>query len=85
MKEGVYLIDLARGGIVCESALIQALNSGKVRAAAVDVFESEPSDNTELLCHPKVSVTPHIGASTYEAQKNIGTEVVERLVDRLHG
>lgn len=85
MKEGVYLIDLARGGIVCESALIEALNSGKVRAAAVDVFESEPSDNTELLCHPKVSVTPHIGASTYEAQKNIGTEVVERLVDRLHG
>lgn len=85
MKDGVYLIDLARGGVVCESALLKALNSGKVRAAAVDVFESEPSDNKELLCHPKVSVTPHIGASTYEAQKNIGTEVVERLVDRLHG
>ncbi len=85
MKDGVYLIDLARGGIVCERALIEALNSGKVRAAAVDVFECEPSDNTELLCHPKVSVTPHIGASTYEAQKNIGTEVVERLVDRLYG
>lgn len=85
MKDGVYLIDLARGGVVCEGALLKALNSGKVKAAAVDVFENEPSDNKELLCHPKVSVTPHIGASTFEAQKNIGTEVVERLVERLNG
>lgn len=77
MKDGAYLINCARGGVVDEKALIEALDSGKVAAAGVDVFEKEPTDNTALINHPKVSSTPHIGASTKEAQKRIGAEVVE--------
>lgn len=77
MKDGSYLINCARGGVVDEKALIDALDSGKVAAAGIDVFEKEPTDNTALVNHPKVSVTPHIGASTKEAQKRIGAEVVE--------
>lgn len=77
MKDGVYLINCARGGVVDEAALLDALNSGKVAAAGVDVFEKEPTDNTALINHPKVSSTPHIGAATSEAQKRIGAEVVD--------
>ncbi len=77
MRDGVCLINTARGGVVDEKALINALNSGKVMAAAVDVFEKEPTRNAELYTHPKVSVTPHIGASTREAQARIGQEVVD--------
>lgn len=76
MKDGVYIINAARGGVVDEKALLEALNSGKVAGAGVDVFETEPTENSELLNHPNVSVTPHIGASTKEAQKRIGLEVV---------
>ena len=76
MKDGAYLINCARGGVVCEKALIEALNNGKLAGAAVDVFEEEPTKNEELVKHPKVSVTPHIGASTMEAQMRIGEEVV---------
>lgn len=77
MKDGVYLVNTARGGVVCEESLIKALNSGKVAAAAIDVFEEEPTKNETLYTHSKVSVTPHIGASTKEAQARIGVEVVE--------
>ncbi|MCT4564215.1 MAG: D-2-hydroxyacid dehydrogenase [Maledivibacter sp.] len=77
MKDGVYIINTARGGVICEKALIKALDSGKVAAAAVDVFEEEPTKNEVLYTHPKVSVTPHIGASTKEAQARIGVEVVD--------
>ncbi|MDD2370528.1 MAG: D-2-hydroxyacid dehydrogenase [Firmicutes bacterium] len=79
MKDGTYLINCARGGVVDEAALLDALNSGKVAAAGIDVFEKEPTDNIALINHPKVSVTPHIGASTSEAQKRIGAEVVELI------
>lgn len=77
MKDGVYLVNCARGGVVDEAALIAALDSGKVAAAAVDVFEAEPTKNEALYTHPKVSMTPHIGASTAEAQKRIGEEIVD--------
>lgn len=77
MKDCVYLVDLARGGVVSEEALLRALNSGKVKAAALDVFEEEPTKNMELVCHPNVAVTPHIGAATAEAQKRIGEEIVQ--------
>ncbi len=77
MKDGAYLVNCARGGVVDEKALINALDNGKIAAAGIDVFEKEPSDNSVLINHPKVSVTPHIGASTKEAQKRIGAEVVE--------
>lgn len=76
MKDGVYLINCARGGVVCEEALLEALNSGKVAGAGVDVFEEEPTHNEALVNHPKVSVTPHIGAATLEAQARIGEEIV---------
>lgn len=76
MKDGAFLINLARGGVVCEKALLNALNSGKVKGAGIDVFEEEPTKNTELINHPNVSVTPHVGASTKEAQTRIGEEIV---------
>ena len=75
MKDGAYLINCARGGVVDEEALLNALNSGKIAAAGIDVYKEEPSANLELINHPNVSVTPHIGASTKEAQERIGEEV----------
>lgn len=76
MKDGVYFVNCARGGVVCEKSLIEALNSGKVSAAAIDVFEEEPTKNNELLIHPKVSLSPHVGAATKEAQERVGSEIV---------
>ena len=79
MKDGVFLVDCARGKVVEEDALLEALNSGKVAGAGLDVFEEEPTHNTELVNHAKVSVTPHIGAATKEAQTRIGEEVVSTI------
>ena len=76
MKDGVYLINCARGSVVDEQALLENLNSGKLAGAGIDVFPEEPPQNLELIRHEKVSVTPHIGASTKEAQKRIGQEIV---------
>jgi len=76
MKDGVYLINTARGGVVCEADLLEALNSGKVAGAGIDVFEEEPTKNETLINHPRVSATPHIGASTGEAQERIGDETI---------
>ncbi|WP_368489440.1 D-2-hydroxyacid dehydrogenase [Clostridium sp. BJN0013] len=76
MKDGVYIINCARGGIIDERALINALNCGKVAGAGIDVFENEPNPCEELLNNDRVSATPHIGASTCEAQKRIGMEIV---------
>ncbi len=77
MKDGAYLINCARGGVVEEKALVEALNSGKLSGAAVDVFEVEPTPNEDLVSCSNVSCTPHIGASTREAQARIGEEIVE--------
>ncbi|OGO78547.1 MAG: 3-phosphoglycerate dehydrogenase [Clostridiales bacterium GWB2_37_7] len=76
MKDGVFIVNAARGGVVCEGALIKALDSGKVAAAALDVFVEEPTKNEAIYTHPKISLTPHIGASTLEAQERIGEEIV---------
>lgn len=76
MKDGIYIINCARGKVVDENALLNALESGKVSGAGIDVFEDEPTKNIALVNHPRVSVTPHIGASTKEAQDRIGEEVV---------
>ena len=76
MKDGVVIINTSRGANLDEAALLEALNSGKVRAAGLDVFAAEPTANTELLNHPHVSCTPHIGAATGEAQARIGQEIV---------
>lgn len=76
MKNGVYIINCARGGVVDENALLEGLNSGKIAGAGIDVFKEEPTKNISLINHQNVSVTPHIGASTIEAQERIGEEVV---------
>ena len=76
MKDGAYIINCARGKVVDEAALLEALNSGKIAGAGIDVFEIEPNTNEILVNHPRVSCTPHIGASTLEAQDRIGDEVV---------
>ena len=76
MKPTAYLINTARGGVVAEDALLDALNEGKLAGAALDVFEEEPTANVALYSHPKVSVTPHIGGQTAEAQSRIGDEIV---------
>ncbi len=83
MKDGVILVNAARGGIVDEAALLEALNSGKVRAAAIDVFEKEPPVDFSLIDHPHVIATPHIGAAAEEGQKRAGLEVVKILQERL--
>ncbi len=84
MKDGVFLVNCARGGVVDEEALLSALNFGKVAAAALDVYEQEPTKNERLCMHDKVCLTPHIGASTIEAQERIGKEIVEIIKSRLN-
>lgn len=77
MKKTAYIINCARGGVVDEAALIAALDAGQVAGAGVDVFVEEPTNNIALSKHPKVSVTPHIGAQTKEGQERVGAEVIE--------
>lgn len=85
MKRGVRLINCARGGIIDEQALSEAIQSGIVSGAALDVFTQEPPTNMPLLELPQVIATPHLGASTYEAQINVAVEVAEGIVKALHG
>ena len=80
MKDGAVVINTSRGENIDEQALLDALNSGKLRGAGLDVFAEEPTKNVELYSHPKVSCTPHIGAQTGEAQKRIGAEVVDIIL-----
>lgn len=83
MKDGVGIINASRGGIIDEVALIDALEDGKVAFAGLDVFEEEPKPAVQVLMHPKVSLTPHIGAATLEAQDRIGTELAEQIISLL--
>lgn len=83
MKEGVVIINCARGGVVDENALYDAINDGKVRIACVDVFESEPAKDNKLFDLEQVIVTPHIGAQTKEGQTRAGTQVAELVRDAL--
>jgi D-3-phosphoglycerate dehydrogenase len=83
MKEGVYLVNAARGGVVDEVALVKAIESGKISKAALDVFENEPTPEIQLLMNPDLSLTPHIGAATGEAQNRIGTELAQQIIDIL--
>lgn len=82
MKDGVLIVNASRGGVIDEAALLNALNSGKVRAAAIDVFEKEPPDDFSLIDHPNVTATPHIGAAAKEGQKRAGFEVVKILKEK---
>lgn len=83
MKNGVGIVNCARGGVINEVDLVKALDSGKVAFAGLDVFENEPTPATQLLMHPKISLTPHIGAATGEAQDRIGTELASQIISIL--
>ncbi len=81
MKKGVYLINTSRGGVIDEEALLEALEQGQVAGAALDVFLNEPTPDARLLNHPHISATPHIGASTVEAQPYIALELADAFID----
>jgi D-3-phosphoglycerate dehydrogenase len=83
LKEGVGIVNCSRGGTIDEDALIAALDNVKVSFAGLDVFDNEPKPRTDLLQHPKVSLTPHIGASTNEAQERIGVELANLIIAHL--
>lgn len=85
MKTGAILINTARGGVINEEDLLEALNSGKLLHACLDVFENEPRPSVGILKNPKISLTPHIGAATNEAQERIGVELAEKLIEALKG
>ncbi|WP_164121979.1 MULTISPECIES: D-2-hydroxyacid dehydrogenase [Sphingobacterium] len=83
LKDGVGLVNASRGGVIDELELLEALDSGKVAFAGLDVFEDEPTPRAALLSHPKLSLTPHIGAATNEAQERIGEELAQLLIASL--
>ena len=83
MKKGVIIANAARGGVVNEIALVKAIEGGKVAGAALDVFENEPKPEMQLLMNPALSLTPHTGAATNEAQDRIGTELAEQIISIL--
>ncbi|MCJ1282449.1 hypothetical protein MMC26_001772 [Xylographa opegraphella] len=89
MKKGARILNVARGGMIDEEALLEALNSGHIAGAGMDVFTSEPppagSSAANLIAHPKVVATPHLGASTVEAQENVSIDVCEQVLSILHG
>ena len=86
MKDGVRLINVARGGIMQEAAILDGLNSGKVGGAAIDVWDAEPTaPDNPLALHPKTVATPHLGASTEEAQVGVAVDIAEQIVDVLNG
>lgn len=84
MKKGVIIINTSRGGVILEDDLIEGLNSGKISHACLDVFMNEPTPYQGILHHPKISLTPHIGAATNEAQERIGAELAEKLTEALN-
>lgn len=83
MKKGAGIINAARGGVIDEVALVDALESGQLGFAGLDVFESEPSPEIRILMHPKISLSPHIGAATEESQERIAMELAEQIIDLL--
>ena len=83
MKNGVGIVNCARGGVIDEAALILALDADKILFAGLDVFENEPTPEIQILMHTKISLTPHIGAATLEAQDRIGTELAEQIISLL--
>lgn len=84
MKPGAGLVNASRGGVVDEEALIQALDSGRLSFAGLDVFEDEPNPRKGLLNHPRITLSPHIGAATNEAQERIGVELADQLIKHLN-
>jgi D-3-phosphoglycerate dehydrogenase / 2-oxoglutarate reductase len=85
MKDGVRIVDVSRGGVIDQDALLEALESGKVAAAALDVFPTEPPGLTPLAAHPHVICTPHIGAQTVEAQQRAAYDIASEIMRALNG
>ena len=83
MKNGAAIINIARGGVIDEDALVSSLDNNKLAFACLDTFEKEPKPEVKLLTHPKISLTPHIGAATLEAQDRIGVELGEQIISIL--
>ncbi len=83
MKDGACIVNAARGGVIDEVALVTALKSGKISKAALDVFENEPTPEVQILMNPDISLTPHIGAATGEAQDRIGAELADQIIEIL--
>jgi D-3-phosphoglycerate dehydrogenase len=83
MKKGVGIVNAARGGVIDEVALVEALENGTVSFAGLDVYESEPKPEMKILVHPSISLSPHIGAATLEAQERIGSELAEQIITLL--
>ena len=84
MKNGVGIVNAARGGVINEVELVSALESGKVSFAGLDTFENEPNPEIKLLMHPNISLSPHIGAATNEAQDRIGKELADQIINILN-
>lgn len=84
MKKGICLVNASRGGVIDEEALIQGLNTKHIIHAALDVFENEPNPSKQLLEHPNISLTPHIGAATNEAQERIGIELASLIINHFN-
>ena len=83
MKDGVGIINVARGGVIDEEALLHALEHEKVSFAGLDVFEGEPTPSIRILMHPRVSLSPHIGPATLEAQERVGDELAEQIIEMI--
>ena len=83
MKNGVFIVNAARGGVIDEVALVKGIESEKIAGAALDVFENEPTPEIQLLMNQSISFTPHIGAATLEAQQRIGSELAEQIIEIL--
>ncbi|QOW09168.1 3-phosphoglycerate dehydrogenase [Kaistella flava (ex Peng et al. 2021)] len=81
MKDGVFIVNTARGGVINEVTLLDAIENGKVAGAALDVFENEPSPELALLMNPNLSLSPHLGGNTQDAQKKIGQELAEQIIE----
>ena len=82
MKNGVRIVNAARGGVIDESDLLDAIKNGKVAACALDVFENEPNPRQDLLSNASIASTPHIGAATLEAQDRIGEELAQKIIEQ---
>jgi D-3-phosphoglycerate dehydrogenase len=80
MKKGAFIVNAARGGVVNERDLMAALDSGHIAGAALDVFDNEPTPAQAVLDHPKIALTPHVGAATLEAQDRIGEELADLIM-----
>lgn len=81
MKDGIFIVNTARGGVINEVTLVDAIDSGKVAGAALDVFESEPTPELTLLMNPALSLSPHVGGNTLDAQEKIGSELAQQIIE----